>query len=70
MKAICEMTYEEANDAYMEAVTMAGDVVNVTSRERAYWFDRAEAIWLYVCENFFENNLVQKGNNHEAQDKL
>lgn len=51
-KAICEMTYEEACDAYSEAVIMCGDMVNVTSRERIYWFGRAEAIRLYVCENF------------------
>lgn len=52
MKAICEMTYEEACDAYSEAIKKAGDVVNVISKERAYWFDRAEAIRCYVCENF------------------
>jgi len=52
MKAISEMSYEEACEAYNEAILKAGDVVNVTSRERAYWFDRAEAIRIYVCENF------------------
>ena len=54
MKAICEMCYEEACDAYSEAIIKAGDIVNVTSKERAYWFDRAEAIRLYVCEHFLE----------------
>lgn len=52
MKAISEMDYEEACDAYSEAIIKAGDVVNVTSCERKYWFDRAEAIRIYVCENF------------------
>lgn len=55
MKAICEMTYEEACDAYTEAIINAGDIVNVTSKDRAYWFDRAEAIRLYVCDNFLKN---------------
>ena len=54
MKAICEMTYEEACDAYTEAIINAGNIVNVTSSERVYWFDRAEAIRCYVCENFLE----------------
>lgn len=36
MKAICEMTYEEACDAYSEAIIMAGDVINVTSNERTF----------------------------------
>lgn len=56
MKEICEMNYEEACDAYSEAIIMAGDVVNVTSRERAFWFDRAESIRIYVCENFLVGN--------------
>ena len=51
-KAICELSYEEACDAYSEAIIMAGDVVNVTSKERRFWFDRAEAIRLFVCETY------------------
>lgn len=62
MKAICEMSYEEACDAYSEAIIMAGDVVNVTSNERVFWFNRAEAIRLYVCENFLEGVIKDESN--------
>lgn len=59
MKAICEMTYDEAVVEFLECAA-AKDNEMLPREERVCWQDRAFAIQLYLAENF-SNNLEKRG---------
>ena len=53
-KAICEMTYEEASEEYVSCMKEAFRILDHSFKELYYFRDRAEALRLYVVENFLD----------------
>lgn len=53
-KAICEMTYEEASEEYVSCMREAFLIFDHSFEELNYFRDRAEALRLYIVENFLD----------------